>query len=211
MRIRAVTDNAAEPNAGRPTPVLPAGPKAVRFVELSSTAMTALLDSDLDRASVEAGADLTEYFLTDSARFVWGHRVAQLAAAPACAGWITQAVISEPEGAVVGYAGFHGPPDEAGMVEIGYAVDPGHRRQGYARAILAALMRRAAVEARVRTVRVSISPENAASLATIGGFGFVEVGEQWDEDDGLETIFEIPASEIPVASQGAAPPHPSSA
>ncbi|MET9878265.1 hypothetical protein ABZZ36_27060 [Actinacidiphila glaucinigra] len=34
--------------------------------------------------------------------------------------------------------------------------------------------------------------ENTASLATISGFGFVEVGEQWDEVDGLELIFEVP-------------------
>jgi [ribosomal protein S5]-alanine N-acetyltransferase len=59
--------------------------------------------------------------------------------------------------------------------------------------VLNELVRRAAAEAGVRTVRVTISPENAASLATISGFGFVEVGEQWDEEDGLELIFEVPA------------------
>ncbi|MFD9508265.1 GNAT family N-acetyltransferase [Streptomyces mirabilis] len=169
--------------------------KSVRFVELSSTAMTALLDSDLDRAGGEVGAELTEYFLSDSARWLWRYRLNQLTARPECAGWLSKVVIAEPEGTVVGYAGFHGPPDETGMVEIGYSVDPAHRRRGYARAILAALMRRAA-DARVRTLRVTISPDNAASLATIAGFGFTEVGEQWDEEDGLETIFEIPASEI---------------
>jgi hypothetical protein len=42
-------------------------------------------------------------------------------------------------------------------------------------------------------VRVTISPDNAASLATIAGFGFVRVGEQWDEQDGLEIIFEVDA------------------
>lgn len=39
---------------------------------------------------------------------------------------------------------------------------------------------------------MTIGPENTASLATISGFGFVEVGEQWDEVDGLELIFEVP-------------------
>jgi RimJ/RimL family protein N-acetyltransferase len=101
-------------------------------------------------------------------------------------------VVAEPEGVVVGYAGFHGPPDEAGMVEIGYSVAPGHRRQGYARTVLTELLRRAAAEPGVRTARVTISPENTASLATISGFGFVEAGEQWDEVDGLELIFEVP-------------------
>jgi predicted acetyltransferase len=49
------------------------------------------------------------------------------------------------------------------MVEIGYAVDPAYRRRGYARAALEALFQRAAREAQVRTVRVTISPDNVAS------------------------------------------------
>ncbi|MGW2024457.1 GNAT family N-acetyltransferase [Streptomyces decoyicus] len=154
--------------------------------------MTALLDDDLAQASAEAGVSLTEHFVTDRAKWVWRYRVNQLTSDPGSAGWLTNAVVAEAESAVVGYAGFHGPPDEAGMVEIGYSVAPGYRRRGYARAILTELMHRAVAEARVRTVRVTISPDNAASLATISGFGFVEVGEQWDEEDGLEIIFEVP-------------------
>ncbi|MEU8995871.1 GNAT family N-acetyltransferase [Streptomyces caniferus] len=154
--------------------------------------MTALLNDDLTEASAEAGIALTEYFVTDRAKWVWQYRVNQLTSDPGCAGWLTQAVVAEPEGAVVGYAGFHGPPDEAGMVELGYSVAPAYRRQGYARAMLTELVRRSVAEPEVRTVRVTISPDNTASLATISGFGFVEVGEQWDEEDGLETIFEVP-------------------
>ncbi len=85
------------------------------------------------------------------------------------------------------------------MVEIGYSVAPEFRRQGYARAMLIELLRRATVEPAVTTVRATISPDNLASLATISGFGFVEVGEQWDEEDGLELIFEVPAvAQMPV-------------
>lgn len=164
----------------------------MRFVDLTSTAMAALLDDDLTLASAEAGVVLTGYFLTEQAKWVWRYRINQLASDPGSAGWLTRAVVAEPEGLVVGYAGFHGPPDETGMVEIGYSVAPGHRRQGFARAILTELMRRATAEPRVRTARVTISPENTASLATISGFGFAEVGEQWDEVDGLELIFEVP-------------------
>ncbi|MEU7642317.1 GNAT family N-acetyltransferase, partial [Streptomyces sp. NPDC039016] len=96
-------------------------------------------------------------------------------------------------------AGFHGPPDEVGMVGIGYSVAPGFRRQGYARSTLIELLRRTAAETAVTTVRATISPDNVASLATISGFGFVEVGEQWDEEDGLELVFEVPARRIPPA------------
>jgi len=39
----------------------------------------------------------------------------------------------------------------------------------------------------------TIGRDNPASLATSSGFGFTEVGEQWDDEDGLELIFELPA------------------
>jgi ribosomal-protein-alanine N-acetyltransferase len=171
----------------------PTGPERLRFVELSGRALSALKDGDLITASAEAGVALTEYFVTDRARWLWRLRISQLAADPGRARWIARVAVTRPDDAVVGHAGFHGPPDEAGMVEIAYSVAPEFRRRGYARGMLVELLRRAAAEPAVRTVRASISPDNAASLATIAGYGFVEVGEQWDEQDGRELIFEVPA------------------
>ena len=43
-------------------------------------------------------------------------------------------------------------------------------------------------------VRVTISPDNTASYALAAQYGFTKVGEQWDEEDGLEIIYEVPAS-----------------
>ncbi len=172
---------------------MPAGPPRVRFAELNGSAMSSLLDGDLAAASREAGVELTEYFLTDRARWLWRMRVAQTVADPGNARWTARAAVLGTDGLVVGHAGFHGPPDESGMVEIGYRVAPEFRRRGYARATLAELLRLAGTESGVTTVRATISPDNAASLATIAGFGFAEVGEQWDEEDGLELIFEVPA------------------
>lgn len=171
-------------------------PQRVRFVELPVTAMAALLVGDLVGASAAAGVALTPFFLDARAQWLWTVRIADIAADPASARWISRAAVSEHNGLVVGYAGFHGPPDALGMVEVGYSVDPQFRRQGYARAILAALLKRAASETGVTVVRASISPGNVASLATLRGFGFVHVGEQMDEEDGLELLFEIPAAAI---------------
>lgn len=159
----------------------------VRFVELDGRVMAALLDGDPTAAEVA----LTDYFLTDRARWLWRYRLDQIAADPGNARWMARLALVD-GGTVVGHAGFHGPPDESGMVEIGYSVDPAFRRRGYARAALVELLRRAAAEPGVRTVRATIGPDNTASLATIAGFGFVEVGEQWDEEDGPELIFERP-------------------
>lgn len=165
----------------------------IRFVELPAAAMTALLEDDLAAASAAAGVTLTDYFLTDDAKFLWRFRLAQLERDPSHAPWIVRAAVAEPEGTVVGHAGFHGAPNAGGTVEIAYSVDPAHRRKGHARAMLDALLERAASEPSVRTVRATISPDNAASLATIAGHGFTHVGEQWDEKDGRELIYERPA------------------
>ncbi|WP_010311616.1 hypothetical protein [Saccharopolyspora spinosa] len=59
--------------------------------------------------------------------------------------------------------------------------------------MLIELLRRAAADPAVPNMRATIVPDNAASLATIAGFGYVEVGEQWDGEDGLEVIFEVAA------------------
>jgi RimJ/RimL family protein N-acetyltransferase len=166
--------------------------KQIRFVELSGTTMTALLADDLAGASREAGIELTGLFIDDESKWLWNYRIAQLEDDPGAHRWIVRAAVAEPEGVVIGHGGYHGPPDENGMVEVGYTVDAQYRRQGYAKAILTALIERAAAEPGVATVRASISPTNAASLATIAGFGFLEAGEQWDEEDGLELLFERP-------------------
>jgi RimJ/RimL family protein N-acetyltransferase len=167
-------------------------PKQIRFVELSGTTMAALLADDLAGASREAGVELTDLFTNDESKWLWNYRIAQLEDDPEAHRWIVRAAVSEPEGVVIGHGGYHGPPDENGMVEVGYTVDAQYRRQGYAKAILTALIERAAAEPGVKTVRASISPTNAASLATIADFGFLEAGEQWDEEDGLELLFERP-------------------
>ena len=92
-----------------------------------------------------------------------------------------------------GHGGFHGPPDADGTVEVAYSVDPAHRRRGYAKAILAALLARVDADPAVRAVRASIRPDNTGSLATIAGFGFTKIGEQWDPEDGLEDVYLRPS------------------
>lgn len=162
---------------------------AVELVRLDVATMAALLDGDLARASSLAGAPLTPYLLDEA--WLWRIRHDQLLADPAAADWVARAALVE--GRVVGHVGFHGPPDDAGMVEVAYSVDPLVRRRGHARRLLAAALAWAAEVPDVRTVRASISPDNVASLATLAPFGFTLVGDQWDDEDGLELVYERPA------------------
>ena len=91
---------------------------------------------------------------------------------------------------VVGCVGFHAPPDEDGRVEIGYDIVASERRKGYAREGIQALLDWAWATGRARTCVASVSPHNAPSLALVRSFGFRHVGEQIDEIDGLELVFE---------------------
>lgn len=79
------------------------------------------------------------------------------------------------------------------MVEVGYAIDPGCRRRGHARAALEILLEVARVHPRVAVVRATVRPDNLASLRLVEHYGFREVGVQWDDEDGLETILEVAA------------------
>ena len=166
---------------------------SVRFVPLPPRVLEALLADDLAVARAATGVPLSEWFLSDEITWLWRMRLDQIAKDPRSADWIVRAAVSVPDGVVIGAAGFHGPPDEAGMVEIGYSTDPAYRRRGYAKAMVTELLRWAAAEPSAVTVRASISPENVASLASLAGFGFTHVGEQWDEEDGRELLFERPA------------------
>jgi ribosomal-protein-alanine N-acetyltransferase len=152
--------------------------------------MAALADGDREGASAAAGLELPAFFTSTDCTWLWRLRLQQLAADPRRARWVARAAVDRGTGRVVGHAGFHGPPDATGMAEVGYAVDPLHRRRGYARAMVLELLRWARDEPQLATVRATISPDNVASLATIAGLGFVLVGQQDDEVDGLELVFE---------------------
>ena len=164
----------------------------IRFVKLSPAALAALIDGDLAAASAAAGVTLSQYLVDES--WLWEIRLEQIRQDPQSADWIARAAVAEPEGVVVGHAGFHGPPDPDGVVEVAYSVDPAFRRRGYAKAMLRALLARADADPAVTAVRASIRPDNTGSRATIAGFGFRKIGEQWDPEDGLEDVYLRPAA-----------------
>jgi RimJ/RimL family protein N-acetyltransferase len=88
-------------------------------------------------------------------------------------------------GAVVGMAGFKGPPEADGVVEIAYGVDPAHQGKGYATEAAAALTAYAFDSGKVRVVRAHTLPEPNASTRVLTKCGFRRVGEVIDPEDGL--------------------------
>jgi RimJ/RimL family protein N-acetyltransferase len=166
----------------------------VRIVHLNGAAFRALAQGDLAAAETVSPVSLSPYLAGPQCRGLWRMRSAQCDQDPASAAWVTGIVWDELQRLAVGAAGFHGPPDSSGMVEIGYRIDPAYRRQGYARAALESLLARATRESDVHRVRVSIRPDNLPSSGLALQYGFRQIGEQWDDEDGLELIYEVPTS-----------------
>jgi ribosomal-protein-alanine N-acetyltransferase len=160
------------------------------LVKVDPPLLEAVANRDLESASAISAYKLPPYVVSDMGHGVWKRRRRQIEADPEDAVWVTRLIVKTETGEVVGGAGFHGKPDDVGMIEFGYGIDPAHRRQGHARAALTILLEVASKDPRVKVVRATISPDNIPSRSLIDQYGFVEVGEQIDEEDGLEVILE---------------------
>lgn len=166
----------------------------VRLVVLDRPVLLDLATGDLAAAGRTAGVEFPAFFAGED--WLWRLHAERMLLHPESVGWLARAVVERSTGAVVGHAGFHFHPAADGSVEIGYTVVPGERGRGLAKAIVGELLAFAGAEG-VLTVRASISPGNAASLAVIRYWGFVQIGEQWDEEDGLELVFELTVQDVP--------------
>lgn len=163
------------------------GPR-VRLVRVPLPVMRLLVAGGEGVAEREG---LTPFVASEECVVAWRMRIGQIEASPAEAAWVTRLIYADGVEGPVGIAGFHGPPDARGMVEAGYHVDPGHRRRGYARAALEAMLAVARARPEVRVVRATIAPANPVSQRIVRSAGFAVTGEQWDEADGLEIVWEL--------------------
>jgi RimJ/RimL family protein N-acetyltransferase len=164
------------------------------LVSLSPAVMRALLEGRRDEAEAELGLRLPDGFPGDDLEGLFRLRLGQLEADPGSRRWLVRALVLREEGAIVGHAGFHGPPGSFGLdpgkAELGYTVFPPFRGRGYATEAAVALMDWALGEG-VSQFVASVGPWNGPSLAIVRKLGFVQTGEQWDEEDGLELLFEL--------------------
>ncbi|MEW6413126.1 MAG: GNAT family N-acetyltransferase [Candidatus Zixiibacteriota bacterium] len=78
---------------------------------------------------------------------------------------------------LVGAAGYFGPPNEQGEVEIGLSVMPAWREQGFATEIVRALIENAFNDPRVNKIIAHTTPANVASCRLLEKCGFLYVGK----------------------------------
>ena len=88
--------------------------------------------------------------------------------------WSPRHVVRRSDGMVVGSIGCYGPPDEHGVVEVGYGLVPQARGGGLMTDVLAAMCR--ALEAAGLTVRAHTAADNVASHRVLARVGFRREG-----------------------------------
>jgi ribosomal-protein-alanine N-acetyltransferase len=103
-------------------------------------------------------------------------------------------IVDRERSCIVGTAGFKGPPDPDGVVEIAYGVAPEYQGRGYATEAANALVEFALADARVAVVRAHTLPEANASTRVLTKNGFRHLGEVIDPEDGRVWRWELPRS-----------------
>jgi ribosomal-protein-alanine N-acetyltransferase len=161
-------------------------------------ALEALEAGDLELASSLAAPSLPPlipFLISASNRGIWRRRIDSIAADPENTPWMSRLVVyQDPESGeslIVGRIGFHRKPDQRGMVEVGYEIDPEHMRKGHAKTAMRIVVELSRAIQGVNILKASIAPEKWIFRRIVEGEGLKKVGREVYERRGLEDIFEI--------------------
>ncbi len=142
------------------------------LVPLAPAAAALLLDSR-EEAATELGIELAADWPQPALLNILPR---QAALAPSDVGWGIWLMQERAERLVIGDVGFHGPPSEEGVVEIGYSVVVPYRRRGYATEAARAMSAWARRQERVTTVVAGCAGDNEPSIRTLERLGFHQTG-----------------------------------
>jgi RimJ/RimL family protein N-acetyltransferase len=95
------------------------------------------------------------------------------------------AIVLRDKALVIGGAGFVGPPNQRGAVEIAYGIAPGFQGRGYATEAAEALVQFAINSGRVRLVYAHTRPTPNASTRVLTKCGFTRGADVMHPEDGL--------------------------
>ncbi|MBC8069881.1 MAG: GNAT family N-acetyltransferase [Deltaproteobacteria bacterium] len=153
----------------------------------------------LERGDLEAAQRLVGYRIPHDfvllRRPAVTRRLALIRSDPAQHPWMYRAILSKADGELVGHISFHHRAPDPDLLqyvehgaELGYVIEPAHRRKGHGKHSAIAMMAWASDGFGVRDFVLSISPQNLPSLRLAESMGFAVIGEQDDPSDGLELV-----------------------
>lgn len=156
-----------------------------------------ILFEDPENPSIYDGKPYTNphrQLMDDKGPLAW--RVPQVKEDSKLNRWFVRWIVLRSTGEIVGSTSFHGAPDAQGMIEIGLGIQESFRNQGFAKETLLGMWRWALSDSLVKVLRYTVSVENAPSIRVIEFFGFHYQGQQIDEEDGPESIYEMSRDEF---------------
>jgi [ribosomal protein S5]-alanine N-acetyltransferase len=103
---------------------------------------------------------------------------------PSSIEWGYHLFIHAKDRALIGEGGYKGKPDKDGMVEIGYAIVPEHRRRGFAFEAAKGLTTHAFSHAEVNIVQAHTLKDGTASINVLTKLGMKFAGTAEDPDEG---------------------------
>jgi RimJ/RimL family protein N-acetyltransferase len=163
---------------------------------ISAQGIIELYENKNDATAI-AGRDITnphQNLVKESGPLGW--RVPQVKANPSTNKWFVRFIVLKETKEIIGSTSFHGVPDAAGMMEIGLGIEEPFQGNGYAKEALKGMWNWVCTFPEVKTLRYTVSPDNLPSIAVINYFGFEHKGQQIDEEDGPENIYEMSTSEF---------------
>ncbi len=160
---------------------------------ISAQGIIELLENESDTAAIAGRSFTNPYKVLVRESGPLGWRVPQLKEDSSVNKWFVRYIVLKSSREIIGSASFHGVPDENGMIEIGLAIEEEFRDQGHARETLVGMWRWVCDQPEVKTLRYTVSPDNLASIAVINYFRFDYMGQQIDDIDGPENIYEMSA------------------
>ena len=170
------------------------GTPRLELHHISAQGIIDLYDNKNDSAAI-AGRDFTnphQNLVKESGPLSW--RVPQVKVDPSVNKWFVRFIVLKETKEIIGSTSFHGVPDSEGMMEIGLGIEEAFRGKGYAKEALKGMWSWACTFPEVKTLRYTVSPDNLPSIAVINYFGFEYKGQQMDDIDGPENIYEMSTS-----------------
>jgi RimJ/RimL family protein N-acetyltransferase len=171
----------------------------IEMIPMSVEMMDAIIVGDSERAADGHGVVFADPMLPVDIAEILPFIVRQLRNHPERVKWWARLIVRLSDRAVIGSAGFTGPPNYRGVITMGYSVLPAEEGQGYATEAAKMLIDWGLTQPEVRAIEATISPSNSASKRIAEKCGMIKIGMAHDREEGDVEVWEIRRPPSPPA------------
>ena len=161
----------------------------LKLIPFKLQAIDYLLRSDYSEASQAQGLLFSFELVSNLDKHFLEIQLKRIEQNPKMLSWCARLIVDKND-VVIGHCGFHGPPKVIGRAELGYTVFEPYRRNGFATEAANGLINYARNEGEHEII-ATVKPNNSDSISILSSLGFNKIGEEIDERDGLELVYQL--------------------